>query len=102
MTDALPAPAKSAIQDDLFNLDRALTPAERKRLQTATRSKKTGHAWPPGTGPEGETCGSCKHLARKSMGRVYLKCGLMQAVWTGGAGTDVRARDPACKKWEAK
>lgn len=97
MTDA-PAP----IQDDLFHLDRALTPAERRRLLIATRSKKTGHVAKPGTGPVGETCGSCKHLFRNEMARVYLKCALMRAVWTGGGGTDVRARDPACIKWEAK
>lgn len=87
-------------QLDLLHLDRALTPQERKRLAASTRTKKHGHAWAPGTGPEGETCGSCKHLARKTMARTFLKCALMRAVWTGGYGTDVRARDPACKKWE--
>ena len=87
---------------DLFHLDRALTPEERKRLRTRFRSKKTGHAAPPGTGPLGETCKSCKHLYRHKMSRTYLKCGLMQAVWTSGYGTDVRAGDPACKKWEKK
>lgn len=63
--------------------------------------KKHGHAAVPGTGPEGETCGSCASLVRKEMSRVYLKCGLMQAHWTGGSGTDVRARDAACRRWEA-
>lgn len=87
--------------NDLFNLDRALTPAERRRLTAKPKTKKTGHAWRPGTGPEGETCKSCKHLVRKSMSKVYLKCGLMAAHWTGGAGTDVRASDPACREWTA-
>jgi hypothetical protein len=89
-------------QDDLFLLDRCLTPAERRRLLKATRSKKTGHAAPPGTGPEGETCGSCEHLFRNSMARTYFKCLLRRSTWTGGFGTDVRVRDPACKHWEAK
>ena len=84
--------------DDLFHLDRALTPAERRQLQVKLRSKK-GHVAPPGTGPEGETCGSCQHLYRKSMAKTYLKCGLNSAEWTGGGGTDVRARDPACREW---
>lgn len=84
---------------DLFNLDRALTPQERKRLRAATTPK--GYAALPGTGPAGETCGSCVHLARRRMARVYLKCGLMERGWTGGAATDVRAKAPACSRWAA-
>ena len=84
---------------DLFHLDRALTPAERRSLHISTRSKKRGHAAPPGTGPAGETCGSCKNLVRRRMAKSYLKCALMRAAWTGGYGMDVRARDPACSKW---
>lgn len=80
--------------------DRALTPQERRLLfQTPTKGK-SGHAAAPGTGPEGETCGSCANLARKRLSKTYLKCRLMEAIWTGGGGTDVRARDPACSKWE--
>lgn len=79
----------------------AMTPAERRAL-TRKGLKKTGHAAPPGTGPVGETCGSCKHLYRKEMAKTYLKCELSQATWTGGGGTDIRARDLACSKWEAK
>lgn len=85
--------------EDLFSLDRALTPAERRRLQ-AKPAKKTGHAWRPGTGPEGETCKTCCHLVRRQMAKVYLKCGLMRQHWTGGSGTDVRAGDPACREWK--
>lgn len=84
---------------DLFGLDRALTPAERKRLRRKTPLPR-GHAAVPGTGPEGETCGTCRHLERRAFAKVYLKCGLMKAYWTGGGGTDVRARDRACKRWE--
>lgn len=84
---------------DLFNLNRALTPQERKRLRAGTTPK--GYAALPGTGPAGETCGSCGHLARRQMARVYLKCELMRAQWTGGAGTDVRAGSPACRRWQA-
>jgi hypothetical protein len=86
----------------LMNMDRALTPEERRKL-ASFKAKKTGlHAMPPGTGPEGETCGSCANLYRKQMAKTYLKCGLTRALWTGGGGTDVRARDPACSKWETK
>lgn len=65
-------------------------------------TKRHGHAAPPGTGPEGETCGTCKHLACKEMASRFYKCSLMQAHWTGGIGTDVRVRDAACAKWERR
>lgn len=89
-------------QDDLFALADGpmLTPGQRKRL--STRTKKHGHAAPIGTGPEGETCGSCEHLCRNRLARTYFKCWLRSATWTGGYGTDVRVRDAACAKWERK
>lgn len=70
--------------------------AERARL------KKGSYADVPGTGPKGETCGSCKHLFRNELARTYLKCGLCRQWWTGGASTDVLSRAPACSKWEAR
>jgi hypothetical protein len=79
----------------------ALTPRERRKLFRKP-TVPDGYAWKPGTGPAGETCGSCKHLVRKQLAGTYLKCGLMEAVWTGGAKTDVRSRSPACAKWEPK
>lgn len=65
--------------------------------------KRKGYAARPGTGPQGETCRTCKHkvtvgLASKSI----VKCGLMRPVWTHGYGTDILASWPACAKWEAK
>lgn len=65
-------------------------------------AKVRGHAAVPGTGPSGETCGSCEHLFRNRMSKVYLKCGLTRSKWTGGAGTDMKARDAACVKWKQK
>lgn len=59
-----------------------------------------GHAFRPGTGSTGETCGSCKHLYRRHMAKTYLKCALNEKNWTGGGASDVRAKDPACKFWE--
>lgn len=59
--------------------------------------QQRGYAHFPGTGPEGETCGSCKHIARF---RKYRKCSLARAVWTGGPGSDILARAAACSKWE--
>jgi hypothetical protein len=90
------------IQEDLFALANGpmLTPGQRKQL--STRSKKHGHAAAPGTGPAGETCGSCKYLAANRLARTYYKCDLMRVRWTGGYGTDVRVRDAACAKWEGR
>ena len=59
-----------------------------------------GYAGTPGSGPSGETCGSCKHIYRKNMGKVYVKCDLMRQYWTRGYGTDIRVRALACEKWE--
>lgn len=60
-----------------------------------------GYVAEPGTGPEGERCGTCRHLTRTSTtAKEYLKCGLNSARWTGGRKTDVLSRSPACRKWE--
>lgn len=79
-----------------------LTPQQRRALHK--RLSKSGHAMPPGTGPFGETRRSCQHLARNQMhsGKTFMKCALRRANWTSGYETDVRARDAACSKWEAR
>lgn len=59
-----------------------------------------GYAMKPGTGPQGETCGSCKHRFVKRMAGTYHKCLITRRNWTGGAGTDIRVRSPACQRWE--
>lgn len=69
--------------------------------QTLLRAiKRGGHAATQGTGPEGETCGSCCHYCRIPYhGKTYRKCGLMTEYWTHGPGTDIRYGDPACREW---
>lgn len=67
--------------------------AELDRRCTAARS---------GTGPPGETCRSCRHCCRlPHASKTFLKCGLCERQWTHGPGSDIRARWPACKFWEA-
>lgn len=62
-----------------------------------------GYAAPPGTGPAGETCGSCRHRTGKGTGqKTFPGCALTRACWTSGRGTDILVRAPACRKWEAK
>jgi hypothetical protein len=59
--------------------------------------QQRGYAAPPGTGPAGQTCGTCEHIVR---GAKYRKCELIRAKWTHGPGTDILARSAACNKWE--
>jgi hypothetical protein len=82
---------------DLFELmgRSAMTPAERRAI-TRKGPKPSGYAYFPGTGPEGETCGSCRHIERH---RRWAKCGLYPTP-TAGRGTDIHVRSPACKRWE--
>lgn len=77
----------------------AMSPAERRK---ATRKEPVprGYAALPGTGPVGETCGSCAHHAVVQHAKLYHKCGLMRRVWTGGRATDILVRSAACAKWE--
>jgi hypothetical protein len=65
-------------------------------------TKKGLYAALPGTGPAGETCGSCGNLSGHTMSRHYHKCALTRVHWTGGGGTDVKVRSPACSKWKAQ
>lgn len=89
-------------QTELFALERALTPAERKRLLSRKRNQAHGYAALPGSGPAGETCKSCKHYTIRQFSKSYRKCGLMEKHWTRGPGTDIRAGSPACSRWEAE
>lgn len=90
--------------NDLFGqpvAERTLPPApgeNGKRRPT----KPAGYAAIPGTGPAGETCRTCEHLAHTGNRGRYLKCRLERARWTGGPGTDIKAGSPACSKWEPK
>ena len=61
-----------------------------------------GYAEHPGTGPDGETCKSCRHLACRELAKRYYKCDLMRHAWTSGRGTDVLLRSPACSRWAGK
>jgi hypothetical protein len=57
-----------------------------------------GYARLPGTGPSGESCGSCQHARRVQGGaRYFWKCAL--TVRTAGPGSDIRKSAPACELW---
>ncbi len=71
-----------------------------------TENRKTpapkGYAAQPGSGPAGETCGSCFHAIATGDNppRTYYKCQLLRPYWTGGYGTDILLKAPACCWWE--
>jgi len=73
-----------------------------RKIGQRNPTQPKGYVAAPGTGPVGETCKSCAHYTRRHYhDYTHLKCGLMKAAWTNGPGSDIRAKSPACKKWEA-
>lgn len=67
--------------------------------------KKTvpwGYFHIPGTGPKGETCGTCRHAVRFHQAKVWYKCGRNEVRWTGGRATDILIKTAACKYWEGE
>lgn len=62
-----------------------------------------GYADRPGTGPDGETCKSCRHSYKGGTGqRGHPKCKLTQRCHTSSRRTDILMNAAACSKWEAK
>ena len=55
----------------------------------------------PGSGPEGERCGTCGLCCRCRVrsGRRFYKCGMLFDHWTSGPATDIRLKSPACLYW---
>ncbi len=61
-----------------------------------------GMAARPNSGPQGETCGSCRFAAQVYYhNKTYRKCDLIRKQWTHGAGSDIKLRFPACLEWKA-
>lgn len=56
---------------------------------------------PLGSGPAGETCGSCQNCCHvQGHTKWYYKCLKMEKLWTHGAATDIRKKWPACKEFQ--
>lgn len=89
-------------QGELFQVgQRTPLPPPAGRFAGNSRSRPTPATI--GTGPAGETCRTCRHYTRlQHHDRVHLKCGLMQAYWTHGPGSDIKAGWPACSQFERK
>lgn len=86
---------------DRFQLEAEMDgPMKGPRKHGKRGPRQAGYASLPRSGPAGETCGSCCHLYRKHLSKTYPKCLLMRAHWTGGKGSDVKVKSPACRHWE--
>lgn len=66
----------------------------------AKRGQARGNAAPIGSGPAGETCGSCVHCYSPPAFRTFYKCRLVKP--THGPGTDIRLKWAACARWQSK
>lgn len=90
---------KSVEVVDLFGDTVVIELSEAKGPRKPT--KPNGYAAVPGSGPTGETCKSCEFaVGVGGHARTYYKCEKRQHLWTGGPGSDIRLRSPACSYWE--
>jgi hypothetical protein len=91
---------------DLFGEPITTTREVQTRADGKPRRKPTrprGYAAEPGTGPTGESCGTCRHHCVICYSKPYHKCSEFRRLggkWTGGPGSDIRVRSPACRLWE--
>ena len=74
---------------------------ERPKVDNPRTVPANGYAARPGTGPQGETCGTCQHCCAKTRNRTYYKCGLCVSNWSASRTSDVLLRSPACQFWAA-
>lgn len=61
-----------------------------------------GYAADPGTGPDGETCGTCTHILRVknwSGRKHWAKCGHPRGYRSHSTASDIKVRAPACLHW---
>jgi hypothetical protein len=90
---------------DLFGGLLSYRTADGRTIEAKPRGKHyiepRGYAAKPGTGPEGESCKSCRHSIHAGTGgKRFPKCELMLACWTSSRRTDILMGAAACSKWE--
>ena len=77
----------------------SLAPPPEKRGKHYVQPR--GYAALPGTGPAGKHCRDCANYTHKgNVAGSYPKCWANRAHWTGGRGSDILARAPACSLFE--
>ena len=72
------------------------------KMPKVKHPKDRAHPYPPGSGPAGQTCGTCAKLCERRFSKTYFKCHVLMKFWTAGPGTDIRKKDPACLCWEPR
>lgn len=102
-TDLVPGAAYEAVCNEAEALQQQLTQVTRRRKPMAEpdlfgETPKTyntlAYPAPPGSGPEGETCGTCNHCYSRSFSKRVYKCGLMSG--SHSDRTDIGVRKKAC------
>lgn len=85
----------------LFNVEPTLFGPMEKETRRGRPISRRCTAARSGTGPEGETCKTCRHFVRiRHNDGAYFKCGKVQHLWTHGEATDIRAGWAACSEWQ--
>lgn len=80
----------------------AMTPQQRRKALGIKRAQQAkGYYAAPGTGPDGESCRTCKHATPVHAHRTWWKCALAKPRWSHSVGTDIRLKSPACVGWKA-
>lgn len=88
----------SSQQGELFSDHAAVQPSRGKHYV-----QPGGYAFPPGTGPRGETCRTCQHKLSVDIGsRIVPKCELVRPNWTHSRRTDILVSSPACQYWKKR
>jgi len=86
----------------------ALDAPLRGRPNTPKMKAKRGYAFPPGTGPHGETCRTCRHARPHDCSYRYWKCDRVVRKLDGyvdyepGSPTNIVLGSPACRGWERR
>lgn len=66
----------------------------RARMPVKGTKRRGLYAAPPGTGPEGKTCGDCAFLRYTGNIKRHPKCG--KTKYTHGDATTILTRSPSC------
>ena len=88
------------MQKDLFGNDILDEQAMEKPRERGGSPPAVATPAPVGSGPNGETCKTCRFSYAREFSQRYWKCALVKA--TRGEGTDIRIKWAACSQWDAR
>jgi hypothetical protein len=71
-------------------------------LPEAPKTPSRGYASPPGTGPKGQRCNTCRFCIVVTTEPPHVrKCEIIAARWDQ-PGTAIKHNAPACRDWQRK